>query len=278
MPAKRKSEASTFPSSKKRKVASRRKTGTRTTAITKKAPLSSISNYHKMLRDPFNENTRAVGLPDSYAGQTLCVKFQSSFTVNTDEFGAAAVRMQPNLAAYLERASSITNGVVDSWAANEDHPQLAAYSSAINRKRIISFSARAYYFGQNDLRSGLMHALVSVGNPVTEALPIDQWANDHGHHSVSIPVTNKALTVTSKLYTNPEFSGVNDPQGGSLNSIYFGFTGLPASKSNIRVDTVHYVEIIPKLDSALSAHTRPSPTSAEFVPTGGPTINVQDAM
>ena len=222
----------------------------------------AVRDYNAIIDRPFGQNTYPACLPDSFAGQSIPLLLKLVFNLQTDANGAAAVQVFP-LPHTFQRAGTVTFDVA-SFADGVAHNQWASYTTSIQRFRPICLATKCQYIGEAQTRSGVMSSTISPDTPTAK---IADWASENSHSSITTPIGNNSVVSTSRLFDHPTFHDTStgtEPVLAQMGQISLGFSGLPASKTCIRVETRLFLECIPKLESALGANARASPTASAF--------------
>jgi len=222
----------------------------------------AIRDYTAIVERPFGQNTFPACLPDSYQGISVPVLLKQVFNLVTDINGAAALQVYP-LPHSFQREGTVAFDLA-TFGNGIEHQQWSSYTESIQRFRPICLATKCQYVGEAQTRSGVMSSTISPDTPTAK---IADWASENSHSSITTPVGTRSIVSTSRLFDHPDFHDTatgTDPVLAQMGQISLGFSGLPVEKTCIRVETRLYLECIPKLESALGASARQSPTTQNF--------------
>ena len=229
----------------------------------------ALKKYHNVLQYPFGEKTQPSGVPDRYGGRTVTMKLIHNFSVTPDTDGQWAIQVFPSVNGFFRTYQNINNGAPDDFNATQAHPQWASFASSAAFIKPVCLAAKCSYTGRQELLSGLTSSMISNETTSASIPAIVDWGAEQGTHAVTIPNSNKALEAVSKLYDAPDFEDAAGHDSGTflnkMSAILMGGSSWPSGVGAVvYIETVMYVEIIPKINSVLSFSEKPSPSSNNF--------------
>ena len=257
----------------KKKTLTKKKPSSYTTkpssSYAKKPMDTPLKRYHTVLQYPFGEKTQPSGVPDRYGGRTVTMKLLHNFSVTPNTDGEWAVQFFPSVNNFFRTYNTINNGAPDSFNQTQAHPQWASFAGSAAFIKPVCLAAKVSYIGRQEDMAGLTSSMISNETTSVDIPAIADWGAEQGTHAVTIPNSNKALEAVSKLYDAPDFESASGHDASTflnkMSAILLGGTGWPGeSGANVYIESVIYVEIIPRINSVLSFSEKPSPTSNNF--------------
>lgn len=226
-----------------------------------------MTAYHKILRSPFNEYVHPAPVPDGFGGRTVAMKLIFNQTITTDVNGAWAAQYFPSPDNFFRNANIIENDVPTSFNQIAENPQWTQYASSAFSVKPVCLGVKVSYTGRQELLAGLSSFLISNETTTDDIPAISSWGTQQGTHSWTGATRNRPIEAVSKLHDLPDFITVPvEPDGHiqSMSPILVGGSGYPASQGVVYVESVLYLEILPRISSALSFSEKPSGHSQQF--------------
>lgn len=226
-----------------------------------------MSAYAKILNNPFSEYVHPAPVPDGFGGRTVTMKLIFNQTITTDANGAWAAQYFPSPDNFRRNATTIASDVPTVFGGISPHGQWSQFSASAFSVKPVCLATKVSYVGRSELMSGTVSFMISNETTTTDIPAISSWGSEQGTHALTTPCRMRSIEAVSKLHDLPEFVTVPaaaDAHIQSMSPILIGGSGWPASTASAYVESVLYVEILPKINSSLSFSETPSGTSANF--------------
>lgn len=221
----------------------------------------NMTNYMRLITDPFSEKVRPTSLPDMYSQKSVPLILRGSMSITVPTTGNFAVQFTPNLANHFRVATFNGDNIPVFPNTLTAHPQYAALADSLKYVKHINLATKLEYTGRADQKQGVFSSLIATDTPTDLAL--EDYGSLAGGESVTQPVGNSALVSVSRLFDKPDFVPQTSNVEDKMANIVLGGAGL-TSASSVRISYMLSIEVISTIGSALSHSEFPSKSSDSF--------------